>query len=406
MSSESLPSGGRMTEQPVSAMKSCREVPMSPTMNWCLPRSMLICSRVSWRCSSCTCLSISALAWATASRSPESWIGRLLVPSVILRDLHLQVAALLLSSLHPRLLSGSQEWVVLSRDVPQLGVDSSRMLANDLLDVLSGHLNSKRITLNADIHHVDLGPRLLGNSLDRGTLPSNDSATERGRDRHLQVLACAELCPTGPLRTSTLALERLLTSRMTSRMGFFNWLGGVIIVIGRTICSLLRPGIAILPPCEGAVEAGVTMPDIGVEAREGMFDAAAPLAMPLDMPLAALPTAAGFLDHGVGAAAACVFGAPRAGNASSDLVSKFDLLAPAVDCSSRSGCLPAALADMEGSAEGVATRDGSVLMGREGAADGFGGMSSSGARSAADISPAPLAAVSADMVSETITDSR
>ncbi|KAI7110426.1 hypothetical protein KC339_g49 [Hortaea werneckii] len=348
MSSESLPSGGRMTEQPVSAMKSCREVPMSPTMNCSrLGHSLPVTrelDRVVGLRRELHRLSICRLLWR-----------RLLVPSVILRDLHLQVAALLLSSLHPRLLSGSQEWVVLSRDVPQLGVDSSRMLANDLLDVLSGHLNSKRITLNADIHRMlILAPVFL---------------------------EIAWICPTGPLRTSTLALERLLTSRMTSRMGFFNWLGGVIIVIGRTICSLLRPGIAILPPCEGAVEAGVTMPDIGVEAREGMFDAAAPLAMPLDMPLAALPTAAGFLDHGVGAAAACVFGAPRAGNASSDLVSKFDLLAPAVDCSSRSGCLPAALADMEGSAEGVATRDGSVLMGREGAADGFGGMSSSGASS-------------------------
>ena len=47
------------------------------------------------------------------------------------------------------------------------------------------------------------------------------------------------------------------------------------------------------------------MPESGVDVREEMFeDAVFPFGMPFDMPLAAFPTDAGFLDHGVGAVAA------------------------------------------------------------------------------------------------------
>ena len=109
------------------------------------------------------------------------------------------------------------------------------------------------------------------------------------------------------------------------------------------------------------------MPDIGVEAPEvRLEDAVLPFVTPLDVPFVALPTAAGFLDHGVGAGAFdCVFGGPNAGKASSEFVSKAGLLG-AVGCAcSRIGCLPAAFEDMVGSADGVATREGSVLIGKE-----------------------------------------
>lgn len=103
-----------------------------------------------------------------------------------------------------------------------------------------------------------------------------------------------------------------------SETGFFSWFRGVIMEGCSCICSLYRPGRDICgvgPRCDGAVELGVTMPDIGVEAR----DDALPFVSPFDVPLAAFPTAAGFLDHGVGAAAAgCVLGPPSAGKASSD----------------------------------------------------------------------------------------
>ena len=70
------------------------------------------------------------------------------------------------------------------------------------------------------------------------------------------------------------------------------------------------------------------MPDIGVDARDEALDAVVlPLVKPFGVPLAALPTAAGFFDQGVGAAAeGCVFGAPNEGNAASSRVSREGLL--------------------------------------------------------------------------------
>src|ERR1700742_996093 len=116
------------------------------------------------------------------------------------------------------------------------------------------------------------------------------------------------------------------------------------------------------------------MPDSGVDAREERFEVAlAPFVRPFDIPLAAFPTAAGFLDQGVGAAAAgCAFGAPKAGKASSDWVSRAGLLGAVVCGWSRAGCFPAAFADRPCSPAGVATRDGSVLIGSEAAPDGGG----------------------------------
>jgi len=66
----------------------------------------------------------------------------------------------------------------------------------------------------------------------------------------------------------------------------------------------------------------------------------------------------------LGAACAAALGAPKLGNSSSDLVSS---ALPAGG--SRTGCLPAAL---EPAGVGVCVRDGSVEIGREGAAEGIG----------------------------------
>ena len=122
------------------------------------------------------------------------------------------------------------------------------------------------------------------------------------------------------------------------------------------------------------MELGVTIPDMGVEVPEDRMEGAVlPFAIPFDIPLAALPTAAGFLDQGDGAAAAgCVFGPPSAGNADSDCVSSAGLLEAGGCGLSRAGCLPAALADIGGSAAGVATREASVLIGRDAAPEGGG----------------------------------
>jgi len=74
------------------------------------------------------------------------------------------------------------------------------------------------------------------------------------------------------------------------------------------------------------------------------------------MPLAL--TAAGFLDHGVGAAAeARDFGAPSAGNSSSDLVSRVALAG--LGAGGASGRLPAAFSD--GGSTGVGAAAGSVV---------------------------------------------
>lgn len=110
----------------------------------------------------------------------------------------------------------------------------------------------------------------------------------------------------------------------------------------------------------------MTIPESGVDAPdEGLDDAMLPFANPFDIPLAALPTAAGFLDHGVGAAAAgCALGPPSAGNASSDLGSNAGFGGAAAGGCSRAGCLPAAFADILVSPAGVATRDGSLDIGK------------------------------------------
>jgi len=100
---------------------------------------------------------------------------------------------------------------------------------------------------------------------------------------------------------------------------------------------------------------GVTMPDIGVEAPEVRLDEAVlPFVFPLASPFVVL-TDAGFLDHVVVALPGpCDFGAPNAGKASSDAVSRVDWLGAEVAGCSRTGCLPAALADNVGSVGGVA----------------------------------------------------
>ena len=119
---------------------------------------------------------------------------------------------------------------------------------------------------------------------------------------------------------------------------------------------------------------GVTIPDIGVEAPEVLLeDAVLPFATPFATPFVAFATDGGFLDHGVGAdLGACPFGVPKAGKASSEVVSKV-VVRDAGGCGcSFIGCLPAAFADIVGSADGVAPWEGSVLVGTDGTPEGGG----------------------------------
>lgn len=137
--------------------------------------------------------------------------------------------------------------------------------------------------------------------------------------------------------------------------------------------SVCLPG-RLRPLTDGAVDAGVAMPETGVEAPEeamlGTDCALTPLA---------LPTAAGFRDHMDGAAACGrLRGAPRAGKSSSDCVSRGTFFeasgAGVLAGESVAFCLPAAFS--ESGAEGVAVLEGSALeAGIE--ADGGGWMMSS-----------------------------
>lgn len=106
----------------------------------------------------------------------------------------------------------------------------------------------------------------------------------------------------------------------------------------------------------------MTTPDIEVDVRDDRLEAAElPFVIPFGAPLAALPTAAGFRDHGVGfAVAGAGLDGPRVGNASSDWVSS-EAFDEAVPCGpSRAGCFPAALADNVGSVVGTALCTGSL----------------------------------------------
>ena len=86
------------------------------------------------------------------------------------------------------------------------------------------------------------------------------------------------------------------------------------------------------------------MPEGGADVRvEVLLWAACPFARPFAARL--LATAGGFRDHGVGAAAARDVGAPRAGNSSSEVVSKAGLVGAGAGAAS--GFFPAALSERD-----------------------------------------------------------
>jgi hypothetical protein len=124
---------------------------------------------------------------------------RLRLPSVVLRDLDVDVAALD-ESIGMDVVGARKERIELGRDILQTQVHGRGALIDNSVDFAASHLSSQGIALNMDVDNgililarlglgdLDAGTGALANFLDLGTLTTDDVGANRGGDGNIDGL--------------------------------------------------------------------------------------------------------------------------------------------------------------------------------------------------------------------------